>query len=114
MVKARLRGLARLTFGNPLSLAYLGLVAAAALVLAYDQLFVTHEDASFAGVGLIFTAAPTVFGFIAAEEAIWGLEGSGWYFSLGIAASVLFQSFVLGLLLRLLNGRARPAHPQGA
>ncbi|MEV6652503.1 hypothetical protein [Streptomyces sp. NPDC051219] len=114
MNKARLRGLARLTFGNPASLAYLALVAAVTLLVAFDLLFVTHEDASFSGVLVIFMAVPTIFGFFIAQDALWGLETAPeWFFYFAMVASVLLQSLALGLLLRLLSGRARPAHPQG-
>lgn len=113
-----LRAVARLTFGNAASLIYLGVVAATAVFVTVDILFVTHEDASFSGVWLFFLAAPTVFVFLLGSS-MWGAEAAGpdWYLYLALAVSVLVQSFVLGWFVRLLRGgagRTRSARPQGA
>lgn len=113
--KQHLRSVARLTFGNVASLIYLGVVAATAVFVTVDILFVTHEDASFSGVWLFFLAAPTVFVFLLGSS-MWGAEAVGpdWYLYLALAVSVLVQSFVLGWFVRLLRGgagRTRSAHP---
>ncbi|MCX5138480.1 MULTISPECIES: SCO4225 family membrane protein [unclassified Streptomyces] len=112
------RALARLTFGNVASLIYLGVVAATAVFVTVDTLFVAHEDASFAGVWLFFLAAPTVFVFFVGG-AVLGAEAAGpaWFLYLALVVSVLVQSLALGWFVRLVRGvtgRARPAHPQGA
>ncbi|MFG2594588.1 SCO4225 family membrane protein [Streptomyces sp. NPDC048462] len=116
--KQHLRAMARLTFGNAASLIYLGVVAATAVFVTVDTLFVAHEDASFSGVWLFFLAAPTVFLFLLGT-AMWGADAAGpdWYMYLALIVSVLVQSFVLGWFVRLLRGgagRTRSAHPQGA
>ncbi|HET6856338.1 MAG TPA: hypothetical protein VFH94_04485 [Streptomyces sp.] len=111
----RLHDLARLTFGNRASQVYLGLVAAIAVFVAVDTLFVTHEDASLAGVWLFTVAAPTAFVFLIAGTVVEpGVIESTSFMILTIALSVLIQSLALGLFARLLRGAARPAHPQGA
>ncbi|MFB7554840.1 SCO4225 family membrane protein [Streptomyces brevispora] len=113
-----LRTVARLTFGNTASLIYLGIVAATAVFVTVDTLFVAHEDASFSGVWLFFLAAPTVLLFLLGSS-MWGAEAAGpdWYVYLALVVSVLVQSFALGWFVRLLrggSGRTRSAHPQGA
>lgn len=116
-----LRTVARLTFGNAASLIYLGVVAATAVFVTVDTLFVTHEDASLSGVWLFFLAAPTVFLFLLLDSTLWGADSAGpdWYMYLALIVSVLVQSFVLGWFVRLLRGgsgrtHSRSAHPQGA
>lgn len=113
----RLRTLVRLTFGNAASLIYLGIVAATAVFVTVDTLFVAHEDASFAGVWLFFLAAPTVFVFFVGGS-LWGEAGGpAWFFYLALVLSVLVQSFALGWFVRLMRGatgRTRSARPQGA
>ncbi|WNI26291.1 SCO4225 family membrane protein [Streptomyces sp. ITFR-16] len=113
-----LRTLVRLTFGNAASLIYLGVVAATAVFVTVDTLFVAHEDASFAGVWLFFLAAPTVFLFFVGGS-LWGAESGGpaWFFYLALVVSVLLQSLALGWFVRLVRGttgRGRTARPQGA
>ncbi|NBM14751.1 SCO4225 family membrane protein [Streptomyces sp. GC420] len=113
----RLHGLARLTFGNPASMVYLGLVAAATLFLVFDTLFVDHADASFAGVYLLALASPTLFLFFGAEQLLWGgAEAPHWLLYVAVAVSVLVQSLLIGSVLRYLRGPAGAVrhHPQGA
>ncbi|MEE1740578.1 hypothetical protein [Streptomyces sp. BE147] len=111
-----LRALVRLTFGNAVSLCYLALVFAAAVFVTVDTLFVSHEDASFAGVWLFLLAAPTVFVFFVGSSLA-GAESGGpaWFMYLALVVSVLAQSLALGWFTRLLRrgGGARSAHPQG-
>lgn len=119
MSQQHLRALARLTFGNAASLIYLGVVAATAVFVTVDTLFVAHEDASFAGVWLFFLAAPTVFVFFIGGS-MWGVESAGpdWFIYVALVLSVLVQSLVLGWFVRLLRGGAgrtrSSARPQGA
>ncbi|WP_442818661.1 SCO4225 family membrane protein [Streptomyces sp. NBC_01320] len=117
MNKQHLRALARLTFGNPASLIYLGVVLATAVFVAVDTLFVQHEDASFAGVWLFLLAAPTVFVFFVGST-LWGADAAGpaWFVYLALVVSVLVQALALGWFVRLVRrgGRSRSARPQGA
>ncbi|THA71368.1 hypothetical protein E6P78_05375 [Streptomyces sp. A0958] len=113
-----LRTLARLAFGNATSLVYLGAVAATAVFVTVDTLFVAHEDASFAGIWLFLLAAPTVFVFLLGSSAA-GAESFGptWFMYLALVVSVLVQSLALGWFARLVrggSGRTRTAHPHGA
>ncbi|MFJ6613856.1 SCO4225 family membrane protein [Streptomyces sp. NPDC091289] len=111
-----LNAVVRLTFRNPASLIYLGLVLAATLFVTVDTLFVTHEDASFSGVWLFLLAAPTVFLFFFGSSLA-GAEAGGpaWFLVLGLVVSVLVQSLALGWFVRLVRraGSAGSAHPQG-
>ncbi|MEV1047889.1 hypothetical protein [Streptomyces sp. NPDC049916] len=113
----RLDGLVRLTFRNPASLVYLGVVLAATVYVAVDALFVTHADASFAGVWLFLLAAPAVFLFLVGGTLA-GAEtgGPAWYLVVALVVSVLLQSTALGWFVRLMRraGTTGSAHPQGA
>ncbi|MET7642897.1 hypothetical protein ABZS83_04445 [Streptomyces sp. NPDC005426] len=116
LTRQHVRALARLTFGNAASLIYLGAVAATAVFVTVDTVFVSHEDASFAGVWLFLLAAPTVFVFLAGS-ATWGAETAGpaWFLYVALVVSVLVQSLALGWFVRVLRGgRSRQARPQGA
>ncbi|MET9595541.1 hypothetical protein ABZY45_32140 [Streptomyces sp. NPDC006516] len=115
--KQWLRTAARLTFGNTASRIYLGLVLAVAAFVAVDTLFVSHEDASLAGVWLFFMAAPTVFVFlIGSSLASADAGGAAWFVHLALVLSVLAQAWALGWFSQLLRGpgTGRSAHPQGA
>ncbi|WP_393054594.1 SCO4225 family membrane protein [Streptomyces sp. LN549] len=118
LTKQHVHALARLTFGNAASLIYLGVVAATTVFVAVDTLFVSHDDASFAGVWLFLLAAPTVFVFFVGSTML-GAETAGpaWFVHLALVVSVLVQSLALGWFVRLMRGgrgRARQARPQGA
>lgn len=115
MTSRRLSGLAQLTFGNRASQVYLGLVAAVAVFVAVDTLFVHHDDASMAGVWLYFLAAPTVFAFLM-SEAVFGeavVESAAFGYTT-LLLSVLIQSAALGAFVRLLRDRPRPVHTSEA
>ncbi|MGW0548915.1 SCO4225 family membrane protein [Streptomyces altiplanensis] len=115
MATRQLHTAAHLTFRNPASLVYLGLVAATAVFVTADTLFVTHEDASFAGVWLFLLSAPTVFAFFIGGDLFGGtVSESAWFLYVALPVSVLIQSFALGWFLRLLRGVSRPVRPQGA
>lgn len=110
--------LARLTFKNAASLVYLGVVAATAVFVLVDTLFVSHEDASFAGIWLFLLAAPTVFVFLLGGSMA-GAEsfGPAWFMYLALVVSVLAQSLAVGWFARLVrggSGRSRTVHAQGA
>ncbi|WP_093802357.1 SCO4225 family membrane protein [Streptomyces sp. Wb2n-11] len=115
MAARQLHTAAHLTFRNPASLVYLGLVAATAVFVTADTLFVTHEDGSFAGVWLFLLSAPTVFAFFIGGDLFGGsVSESAWFLYVALPVSVLIQSFALGWFLRLLRGVSRPVRPQGA
>lgn len=115
--RTRLRSVARLTFGNPVSLVYLTVVAATAVFVTVDTLFVPHDDASLAGVWLFLLAAPTVFLFFIGG-AWWGAEAAGpsWFMYLALTVSVLVQALALGWFTRLIRngGSRRSPRPHGA
>ncbi|MFI5757185.1 SCO4225 family membrane protein [Streptomyces sp. NPDC051569] len=113
-----LTGLARLTFGNRASQVYLGLVAAVAVFVAVDTLFVAHDDASFAGVWLFLLAAPTIFVFVLGG-GLFGeaLADSAGFLYPALVLSVLIQAAALGAFVRLLRDRPdrhRSARPREA
>ncbi|MBM7439717.1 SCO4225 family membrane protein [Streptomyces sp. HB132] len=114
--KQRLREVARLTFGNTASRIYLGLVLAVAVFVAVDTMYVSHDDASLAGVWVFFLAAPTVFAFLIGSS-IAGADAGGpaWFVYLALVVSVLVQACALGWFSQLFRGkhRGRSAHPQG-
>ncbi|MFC9941800.1 SCO4225 family membrane protein [Streptomyces pratensis] len=115
--KQQLRTLVRLTCGNTASRIYLGLVAAVAVLVAVDTLFVSHDDASFAGVWLFFLAAPTVFVFLIGGSSFGSdTGGPAWFLYLALVVSVLAQACALGWFSRLVRGprRSRSAHLRGA
>ncbi|WP_434587696.1 SCO4225 family membrane protein [Streptomyces sp. A5-4] len=113
--RQRLHDLVRLTFRNRASLVYLSVVAATAVFVAIDTLFVTHEDASLAGVWLLLLAAPTIFAFFIGGSMFGeAVTGSGAFLYIALVLSVLIQSLALGLFVRLLRGAASPARPQRA
>ncbi|MFH8405659.1 SCO4225 family membrane protein [Streptomyces sp. NPDC018019] len=109
---SRLRGLARLTFGNPVSLVYLGLVVAAVLFALVDMVFVEHQDASFAGIWAVLLTAPTIFPLWLAGDALWGDAGSPqWFAVLTLAVAALVNALLLGLVHRGLRGRPMTRGP---
>nr|WSZ94566.1 hypothetical protein OH820_01935 [Streptomyces sp. NBC_00857] len=117
MSPERLTGhaLARLAFGNRASQVYLGLVAATAMLVAADTLFVQHEDASFAGVWLFFLAAPSIFAFFMGGGLLGdAVAGSAPFLYLALVLSVLIQSTALGAFVRLLRNQPRASHPRQA
>ncbi|MFB8351058.1 SCO4225 family membrane protein [Streptomyces niveus] len=113
MKSGRLNALARLAKGrtrlvhdNRASRIYLALVAATAVLVTVDTLFVHTDDASFAGVWLFALAAPTVFLFFAGGSAIGESFASSAAFGyVALIASVLVQAAAIGAFVRLLNDR---------
>ncbi|MFJ2742425.1 SCO4225 family membrane protein [Streptomyces sp. NPDC087440] len=104
----RAHGLVQLTFRNPASVVYLSLVTVAALFVTVDMLFVTHDDASLAGVWLFLLAAPTVFLFMIGGDLLASaVADSAAFLYPSLVLSVLIQSYALGLFVRLLRGERR-------
>ncbi|MFJ8676087.1 SCO4225 family membrane protein [Streptomyces sp. NPDC093589] len=109
----RLRGLARLIFGNPVSLGYLALVVAAALFAVADGLASAHADASFAGVWALLLTAPTVFPLLLTGDAVWGESAApDGYLAAATVAAALVNALLLGLARRGL--RSRGGSPRGS
>ncbi|GGQ27616.1 SCO4225 family membrane protein [Streptomyces roseolilacinus] len=106
------RGLVRLAFGNVASGAYLAIVAVVTALVVHDLWFTDHEDASFAAVGLIAVASPTM-PVVLAGGTLGGdaLLGSAGFFWAAFAVSVLVQSLGVGALARMAT-RARRHEPR--
>ncbi|MGA4857577.1 SCO4225 family membrane protein [Streptomyces koyangensis] len=83
---------------NPVALGYLAVVAAVWVWIGVDTLFVTHADASMAGVWGFFVTAPTSFLFVS-------LPGPLPF--VGVAAGALLQALALGAAYRWVTGRPR-------
>lgn len=109
-----MRTLVRLTFGNLGSAVYLAVVAVISGLVAHDLWFADHEDASFAVLGLVAVAAPTILvplaaGVVAGDAVL----DTNWFFLTAFVVSVLVQSLAIGALVRLATGttRRRPQPP---
>ncbi|OEJ97393.1 SCO4225 family membrane protein [Streptomyces thermolilacinus] len=103
-----LRAFARLAFGNVASGVYLAVVAAVTALVVRDLWFTEHEDASFAALGLIAVAAPTMLVLLAGGELAGdGLIESSWFLWAAFGVSVLLQSLAVGALARLATHSAR-------
>ncbi|MEU3449007.1 hypothetical protein AB0H29_17585 [Streptomyces thermolilacinus] len=114
-----LRALARLAFGNVASGVYLAVVAAVTALVVRDLWFTEHEDASFAALGLMAVAAPTMLVLLAGGELAGdGLIESSWFFWAAFGVSVLLQSVAVGALARMAAHsaphRPRPRRGRGA
>ncbi|MGW8944900.1 SCO4225 family membrane protein [Streptomyces koyangensis] len=83
---------------NPVALGYLAVVAAVWVWIGVDTLFVTHVDASMAGVWGFFVTAPTSFLFVSLP---------GLLPFVGVAAGALLQALALGAAYRWVTGRPR-------
>ncbi|MFG2208164.1 SCO4225 family membrane protein [Streptomyces sp. NPDC048638] len=104
----RLRGTARLAFGNPVSLGYLALVLAAVLFALVDHLAGAHPDASFSGVWALLLTAPTVFPLWLAGDALWGESAApDGYLTAAAVVAALVNALLLGLVHRALAGGRR-------
>ncbi|MEV7565453.1 SCO4225 family membrane protein [Streptomyces tanashiensis] len=108
MRDSRARTLVRLTFANPASLVYLGLVAAAALPVVFAS---ATADSSFAAVWLLLITAPTSMLLLLPDFADGNSGLATAYFFAALTLSALLHSFLLGLIYRALRGiPARQAH----
>ncbi|WUS97989.1 hypothetical protein OHA46_15475 [Streptomyces sp. NBC_00708] len=102
---ARTRALFRLTFANPVSAVYLGIVGAS---VVSEVLVATFGDPGFIGIWPFLLTAPASLLFTMLGVDVWGTtEVSYWYVTGGIVASALVQAFVLGALTETLLGRLR-------
>ncbi|CAL9347056.1 SCO4225 family membrane protein [Streptomyces sp. enrichment culture] len=96
-----LRAFARPAFGDVASGVYLAVVAAVTALVIRDLWFTEHEDASFAALGLMAVAAPTILVLLAGGELAGdGLTGSSWFLWAAFGVSVLLQSVAVGALAR--------------
>ncbi|MFE9137677.1 SCO4225 family membrane protein [Streptomyces sp. NPDC007355] len=93
----------RLTFANPASLVYLGLVVAAALPLVFAS---ATPDPGFAAVWILLITAPTSMLLLLPDFADGDSALATGYFLATLALSALLHSFLLGLAYRGL--RANP------
>ncbi|CAM5399982.1 SCO4225 family membrane protein [Streptomyces fumanus] len=102
MKPSPLRTLARLTFANPVSAVYLGLVGVALAVATFDTL--TAADATFVWVWPMFLTFPT-FGFVVWLDSLGGADAPAVFFIGGIVLSALVQSLALGAVVEAVRGR---------
>lgn len=96
------RTLLRLTFANPASAVYLGLVGASVVFEVAAALF---EDPGIVGIWTFLLTAPTSLLAAGAVGAVWGMEAPVGYLVGGVVISALVQSFTLGALLAAVRGR---------
>ncbi|MFE5596958.1 SCO4225 family membrane protein [Streptomyces sp. NPDC056549] len=101
MRDSRPRAFVRLTFANPASLIYLGLVAAAALPLVFAS---ATADNSFAAVWMLLITAPTSMLLLLPDFADGDSGLATAYFLAALSLAALIQSFLLGLIYRGLRG----------
>ncbi|MFI5798038.1 SCO4225 family membrane protein [Streptomyces sp. NPDC051677] len=107
----RLRPLYAPATDNWLSRAYLALVGAAVAFVVFDTVFVSHPDASMAGVVPWLLTAPLSLLLTLLPDAV--LDGAGSFLVLyvvGIAVSAFVNAAVLGACLH----RLRPTPPRTA
>ncbi|MFF8834792.1 SCO4225 family membrane protein [Streptomyces sp. NPDC015130] len=101
MRDSRPRTLVRLTFANPASLVYLGLVAVAAIPVVLAP---WSADPSFAAIWLLLLTMPTnmllLFPDLVSGESALATA----YFVAVLAFAALLHSFLLGLAYRGLRG----------
>ncbi|MER5961410.1 hypothetical protein [Streptomyces sp. NPDC002057] len=102
MRDSRPRALVRLTFANPASLVYLGLVAAAALPMVFAS---ATADSSFAAVWMLLITAPTSMLLLLPDFADGDSGLATGYFLAALTLSALLHSFLLGLAYRGLRGK---------
>ncbi|MFF3604385.1 SCO4225 family membrane protein [Streptomyces sp. NPDC002463] len=101
MRDSRPRTLVRLTFANPASLVYLGLVTVAALPLVFAS---ATADSSFAAVWILLVTAPTSLILLLPDFANGDSGLATGYFLAALTLSALLHSFLLGLAYRGLRG----------
>ncbi|MER5215719.1 hypothetical protein ABT063_35650 [Streptomyces sp. NPDC002838] len=103
----RSRAVLALAADNWLSRCYLAAVVLASGFTLYDDLFVTHADASLAGVWPLFLTAPLSLLFVALPESL----STGALFYAEIALAALVNAVALGALARTIRGnRGSSAH----
>ncbi|MEU0488879.1 hypothetical protein ABZ249_06585 [Nocardiopsis sp. NPDC006139] len=103
--------LVRLTFANPASAIYLGLVGSSIAVAAAVTAFST--DPGFIWVWPAMFTFPAFAAVTTIADAVWGLDAPLWFLGVGLVVCALVQSFILGSLLagvrRLFRGILGPA-----
>lgn len=82
---------------NWVSRGYLLVFAAVLVWVAVDTLFVSHPDASFAGVWPFFLAAPTSLLVLALPDL------DAWALLVSLAVAAFVNAMLLGLLVRALT-----------
>ncbi|WP_299538813.1 SCO4225 family membrane protein [uncultured Streptomyces sp.] len=103
------RTLLRLTFANPASAVYLGLVRAS---VGFEVVAALVSDPGIVGIWPFLLTAPCSLPAAGAVGAIGGMHASVWYFVGGIVVSALVQSLALGALVETLRHRGRgPLRP---
>ncbi|MGA5498747.1 SCO4225 family membrane protein [Streptomyces cinereoruber] len=101
MRDSRSRAFVRLTFANPASLVYLGLVVAAALPLVFAS---ATGDTGFAAVWILLITAPTSMFLLLPDFTNGDSALATGYFLAALALSALLHAFLLGLVYRGLRG----------
>ncbi|GFM95359.1 SCO4225 family membrane protein [Streptomyces fulvorobeus] len=100
------RTLARLTFANPASAIYLGLVGASVAIATAFTLF--SSDPGFIWVWPVFFTAPASLLTVAVGGSVPGVDDvPAWTLLGALIGCALIQSFVLGALLEALRSRSR-------
>ncbi|MFF5712492.1 SCO4225 family membrane protein [Streptomyces sp. 62] len=97
------RTLVRLTFANPASLVYLGLVAIAALPMVFAS---ATTDSSFAPLWVLLLTAPTSMILLLPDFANGDSGLAFGYFLAALALAALLHSFLIGLGYRALRRNA--------
>ncbi|MGW2472236.1 SCO4225 family membrane protein [Streptomyces sp. NPDC001665] len=99
------RALFRLTFANPVSVVYLGVVGAS---VVFEAAVATFGDPGFVGVWPFLLTAPASLLFAMVGMEVGGpADVSYWFLAGGVVVSALVQAFVLGALTETVRGRLR-------
>ncbi|MDK0520599.1 hypothetical protein [Streptomyces sp. ML-6] len=98
------RALYRLTFANPASAVYLGIVGAS---VVFEVAAVLFSDPGMAGVWPFLLTAPTSLVTVTVGQVVWNDASPVWFMAAGVAFSALLQSFALGSVLETLRARRR-------
>jgi hypothetical protein len=103
------RALYRLTFANPASAVYLGIVGAS---VVFEVAAALLADPGIVGIWPFLLTAPTSLLMVGIGQAVWGEALSTWFLVIGVVVSALVQSFALGAVLETLRVRRRvPTRP---
>ncbi|MFE7614730.1 SCO4225 family membrane protein [Streptomyces sp. NPDC057496] len=99
-----IRALYRLTFANPASAVYLGIVGAS---VVFEIAAALLSDPGIVGVWPFLLTAPTSLVTVTVGQALWNDAAPGWFLVAGVVFSALIQSFALGAVLETLRARRR-------
>ncbi|MFD8821314.1 SCO4225 family membrane protein [Streptomyces sp. NPDC059605] len=94
----------RLTFANPASVVYLGIVGAS---VVFEIAAALLSDPGIVGVWPFLLTAPTSLVTVTVGQALWNDAAPGWFLVAGVVFSALLQSFALGAVLETLRARRR-------